>query len=116
MSSNNVTFTENPVAAGPLIGSANAAVATTTGGTLTTAGLLITRTSPAGAITGVIMQPGTVDGQICIVENDAIAANTVTMAAAGTSNVSNGVSTVIAGLTSVAYIWNATTNLWYPVL
>lgn len=116
MAANNVTFTENPVPAGPLIGAANTAATTATSGTIATAGLLISRSSPAGAITAVVLQPGTVDGQMVIVENDAIAANTITFAAAATSNVSNGVSTVIAGLTSVAYIWNATTALWYPVL
>lgn len=116
MSGNLVTFVEGALGVSQLAGATNSAVATAGAGTIATNGLLISRTSPAGAITGVILESGTVDGQIVIVENDAIAANTVTFAAAGTSHVSNGVSTVIAGLTSVMYIWNATTALWYPVL
>lgn len=116
MTANLVTFVENPVAAGPLIGSTNTTVVIVNSNTITTAGLLITRVNPGGAVTGIILQQGTVDGQIVIVENDAAAANTVTFAAAGTSFVANGVTTVIAGLTAVAYVWNGTTGLWYPVV
>ena len=104
-----------PYARGQILLTTNAAVATAASGTIATAGLGITRVSPAAAIASVVLQPGTVDGQVVIVENDAVAANTVTFAAAGTSNVADGVSTVIAGLTSVAYVWNSTTALWYAV-
>jgi hypothetical protein len=58
------------------------------------------------------MQPGTIDGQIIIVENSAAAANTITMAAAATSNVANGVTTVITGLQLAVFVWNATTARW----
>jgi hypothetical protein len=101
---------------GQLVVTADSSFATITGGTIPTAGMGLTRCSPAGAITGVILQQGTLDGQIIIVENDAAAANTITFAAAGTSFVANGVTTVIAGLTAVAYVWNATTSLWYPIV
>ena len=90
----------------------NTAVATITGGTLATAGLSITRTNPAAAITGVIMQSGSIDGQLVIVENIAIAANTVTFAAVGTSHVADGVSSSVAGLTSSVFIWDATAGYW----
>jgi len=101
---------------GQLVVTNGSSFATITGGTIPTANMGLTRCSPAAAITGVIMQAGTLDGQIIIVENDAVAANTITMAAAGTSNVANGVTTVIAGLTAVPFVWNATTNLWYQVV
>jgi hypothetical protein len=93
----------------------NTAVATATSGTIATAGLSITRTSPAGAITAVVLAPGTKDGQVIVVENDAVAANTVTFAAAGTSNVADGVSDSIAGLVAAVFVWNATTALWYRI-
>jgi hypothetical protein len=101
---------------GQLVVTSNSTFATITGGTIPTANGGLTRCAPAGAITGVIMQPGTIDGQIIIVENSSAAANTITMAAAGTSNVANGVTTVIAGLTAVPFVWNATSNLWLQVV
>src|SRR5690349_14836875 len=60
------------------------------GNTITTADVVEARIAPAAARTGIIMQAGTFPGQVCVVVNEAAAANTATMAAAGTSNVANG--------------------------
>jgi hypothetical protein len=42
-------------------------------------------------------------------------ANSITFAAAGTSNVSNGTSAVIAANTAMKLVWDATGSRWYPV-
>lgn len=89
------------------------APATGNAGTIATQGLGVSRVNPAAAITGVIMQAGTFPGQICWVVNEAVAANTITMAASGTSNVAEGVSCVIAGVKSRALVWDSVTSLWY---
>lgn len=102
-----------PFASGRLLLTTNAAVTLTNGNTITTAGLGLSRVTNGGAVTGIIMQAGTVDGQVIVVENDAAAS--VTMAAAGTSNVANGTSAVIAALNCAVFVWNSTTALWYPV-
>jgi len=101
-----------PYAQGRILLTTNPVVTLTNGNTITTANLGISRVTNGGAVTGIIMQAGTVDGQVIIVENDAAA--TVTMAAAGTSNVANGVTCVIAALACCLFVWNSTTALWYP--
>lgn len=73
----------------------------------------IARSVPGGAITGVILQPGTYNGQRVVVVNEAAAGNTITFAAAGTSNVADGVTTVIPGLRGSQFWWNAATARWY---
>lgn len=88
----------------------NVAAALATSGTIATAGLTISRVNPAGAVTGVILQPGTQDGQLLIVENDS--AYSVTFAASG-SNVADGASDSIAATVSGVFSWNATALLWY---
>ena len=85
-----------------------------TGGTIATAGVSAARVSPTGAVTGVILAVGTTGGQMIHVINEAVAANTITFAAAGTSNVADGVSSVIAGLNARSFVWDSGTNLWYP--
>jgi hypothetical protein len=64
-----------------------------------------------GAVTGIIVQAGVVDNQPCTIVN--IAANSVTMAAVGTSNVADGTSAVIAALTRMNLVWSATQAKWY---
>jgi hypothetical protein len=73
-----------------------------------------TRVSPAGAVTGIILAAGVFPGQLCTVVNEAAAANTITFAAAATSKVADGVSSVIAGLTARTFVWDSSTSLWYP--
>jgi hypothetical protein len=91
-----------------------AAAATATSGTITTTGVTVARISPAGAITGVILQALVLgNSPIVTVLNEAVAANTVTFAASGTSNVADGASDVIAGLTARTFVWDSFTSLWY---
>lgn len=91
------------------------AAATAGSGTIATAGVGVARTSPASAITGVILAAGAFAGQTCLVVNEAVVANSVTFAASGTSNVANGVGEVIPGLSAKLYIWDSGTSLWYSV-
>lgn len=83
-------------------------------GTINTAALGATRVAPAGAVTGIILQAGTVDGQTIRVINEAVAANTVTFAAVGTSNVAGGTGVVIAGQAQKYFTWGAAAARWYP--
>ena len=83
-------------------------------GTITTTDVSSARVAPASAVTGVILQAGTIAAQEVLVVNEAAAANTITFAASGTSNVANGTGTVIAGLTSAKFVWDTATSLWYP--
>ncbi len=69
----------------------------------------ITATGSAG--TGTILGVGTVDGQVITLLN--VSANSVTFAAAGTSNVADGASSIMAALTANTYVWDATTTKWY---
>ncbi len=91
----------------------SSAAATASSGTITTSGVGVARISPAAAITGVIMQAGTVNGQQCWVVNEATAEKYCTFAASGTSNVANGVNETIPGLQARLYVWNGT--LWYAM-
>jgi len=93
-----------------------AAAAVATGGTITTAGVSAARVAPTGAVTGVILAVGTTGGQMCQVVNESSASRSVTFAVAATSNVANGVSSVIAGLRARSFVWNSVTALWYPCI
>ncbi len=66
-----------------------------------------------GSRTGVIVQAGLRDGQQLTITNIADAAETVTMAASGTSNVAFGTGCVIARYQAVSLVWCAATSLWY---
>jgi hypothetical protein len=82
-------------------------------GTIATAGLGVSRVAPSAARTGIIMQPGTVAGQMCWVVNQSAAANTLTFDVSGTSNVAGGVNDMIPGLQARLYVWDSVTSLWY---
>ena len=69
---------------------------------------------PGGASrTGVILTAGLRDGQHVKVVNFADAAEDVTFAASGTSNVAAGTSCVISQFETAEFVWNATRSLWY---
>lgn len=69
-------------------------------------------TSTAANKTGVILTAGTIDGQtICLINTTA--ANSITFAAAGTSNVADGTSAVIPALRAMIFTWDAGTARWY---
>jgi hypothetical protein len=70
--------------------------------------------------TGVILTAGLREGQKLCVVNVSDAAETITMAASGTSNVALGTSTVIEQNTCQLFVWTGASgpagqiNLWYP--
>ena len=69
-------------------------------------------TSTLADKTGVILTAGTADGQTINIINTS-AANTITFAAAGTSNVADGVLAVIPALRAMIFTWVAATSRWY---
>jgi hypothetical protein len=81
-------------------------------GTIATANLGISRVSPSGAVTGVILESGTVSGQMIVVMNQS--ANQITFAAAATSHVIDGTSDIIAANNARLYMWNDANSRWYP--
>lgn len=70
---------------------------------------------PGAARTGVILEAGRENGQTVHVVNIADADELVTFAAAGTSNVAGGTAVAIEQNRAAYFIWDATTELWYPV-
>lgn len=90
------------------------APAIATSGTIDTTNVGTARLAPASAVTGIIIEAGINAGQRVTVINQSAAINSITMAASGTSNVANGVTCVIAGLTAKSFVWNSVTALWYP--
>jgi hypothetical protein len=64
-----------------------------------------------GAVTGVILSAGTIDGQECVLVNTS--ANSITFATAATSNVADGTSAVIAANTRMSLTWSQTAARWY---
>jgi hypothetical protein len=66
-----------------------------------------------GPVTGVILQPGSINGQEASVINRS--SNSITFAASGTSNVADGVNCVIPPLTTRRFLWDRGTSLWYSI-
>lgn len=96
-----------------LVGAAAVLGAIASSSTITTAGVDKVSVAPAAAITGIILQKGTLDGQRFSIVNLGTSTSTVTFAAAATSNVNGGTGTSIA-ITSVAsFVWDAGSALWY---
>lgn len=73
----------------------------------------VVRVTAAGAVTGIILTAGTTPGQFLMVIHEGAAANTLTMAAAGTSNVAAGATCVLSGLAAHLFVWDSITALWY---
>lgn len=95
-------------------GGVSALATIATSGTISVAGVRVARCTDAGAVTAVVLATGTLSGQeIAIINENTTGANSITFAASGTSNVANGVSTVISGLTCARLVWDAGTSLWY---
>jgi hypothetical protein len=99
---------------GPIVEDPIAVQVPTNGSTIDTSVAGVIPVNPAAAVTGVILEAGTVDGQMITIVNRAAGANSVTFAAAGTSNVADGTSSVIAGLTARRYVWDSTAARWFP--
>ena len=101
----------NPVPA--VSGASGAALASS--GTVTT-NVGVTKVAPTATVTAVVMAPGTIDGQYCVLINEAAPSNSVQMAASGTSNVFNGTSCVLPGQQQNLFVWDqglaAGSGLW----
>lgn len=84
--------------------------------TIATAGVSVSRVAPAGAVTGAILQAGTLPGQEVWVVNESAAANTVTLnTTPATANVADSATeSALAGLKARKYVWDSVTALWYP--
>lgn len=83
------------------------------GGTFTHNGHGVCVVTTGGAVTGAIVQAGTYPGQRLALLNQS--ANTVTMAAAGTSNVAAGTSAVVPATGALDLIWCTLDSRWYDV-
>lgn len=68
-------------------------------------------TSSGANKTGIILTVGVVDGQVITLINNS--ANSLTFAAAGTSNVADGTGAVLSALTAMRLTWDATSARWY---
>lgn len=87
-----------------------------TGNTITVAaGQSCVRVTAGAAVTGIILAAGTLAGQLLTVIHEGAAANTITFAASGTSNVADGASDVITGPSARTFVWDAVTALWYAI-
>lgn len=73
----------------------------------------VVRVTAAAAVTGIIIGAGSKPGQRLTVIHEGAAANTVTMAASGTSNVADGTSDVLTGPSARTFVWDSITALWY---
>jgi len=106
------TSAEDVIIPGGMVLSETATPATlVNASTMTWTGPAVITVTAAGALTGLILAAGTVGGQALRVINES--AFTLTFAAAGTSNVADGVSDVIAALTARDFVWDSNTSLWY---
>jgi antitoxin (DNA-binding transcriptional repressor) of toxin-antitoxin stability system len=92
-----------------------AAAAIANNGTITTAGVVVARVSPAGPVTGIILGAGTQPGQVCLVVNEAVAANSVTFnTTPATANVADSATaSPLYGLQARLFVWDSGTSLWY---
>jgi hypothetical protein len=82
--------------------------------TITTQSLRVVRVTASAAVTGVVLGAGYQRGQAITIIHEGAAANTIMFAASGTSNVADGASDVVSGMTSRTFVWDTATNLWYP--
>ena len=88
-----------------------AAASVTTSGTITLPTGEVKLLTTAGAVTGVILTAGTYSGQKVTLVNTS--ANSITFAAAGTSNVADGTSAVLAANRAMTLWWDSTSARWY---
>jgi len=102
------------VVAGEAIGTVALHTMGGNGETIKTNGALIRRVDAGGtARTGVIMELGNTDGQLCIVVNTG--GELLTMAAASSSNVTTGTGCKIATGTGVIFCYDSTIADWHPL-
>jgi hypothetical protein len=82
-------------------------------GTVTHNGFGMCVVTTGGAVTGAIVQPGTLPGQHLVICNNS--ANTITMAAVGTSNVAGGTAAIVPANAALHLVWNPLDSRWYDV-
>lgn len=75
-------------------------------------GKIVLTTALGAGVTGLILQKGAVDGQELTLLNNS--AQTMTFAAAGTSNVQGGTGVAMTTDTAKKLMWDAGTVLWWP--
>lgn len=97
-----VTLSQSPSASSPAVG---------TGGTIDTTNVGVAKVTPAGAVTGVILEAGIKDGQEVTVMNQS--GSSITFAAYATSNVASGTACVIAATTAKRFVWDSVAAAWY---
>ena len=70
------------------------------------------------AFTGLILTPGTSDGQIVIIANIAAVGSgfQLTFDVPGTSNVADGTNCIIRAADATLFVWDSSTSLWYKCL
>jgi len=82
-------------------------------GTITHNNSGVAKVTNAGATTGNIIQAGQFDGQLLIVLNEG--SGSITMAAAGTSNVLQGTAAIIPATSAAIFVWSTTNSRWHGV-
>lgn len=88
------------------------APALSSGDTIATTGLSLSRVTPLADCTGVILASGIVGGQEVAVVNET--AFDITFAAVATSHVSIGTACILSGNTALKFLWDTVTARWYP--
>lgn len=91
------------------------AVATGSANILIPSGTSYVRITAAAATTGATLPVGSYNGQLLFITITTAALNTVTFAAAGTSNVAGGTTVSMAGLNGHMFIWDNVAALWFQV-
>lgn len=96
---------------------ASQAVATGTAVIVVPAGAAEVILTAAAATTGASLPAGVNHGQLLFITISTAAANTITFAAVGTSNVAGGVAVSLAGLATHLLRWNSKVAIpaWYQV-
>jgi Fe2+ transport system protein FeoA len=91
------------------------AAALATSGTVTTNGVGIARINPGSAVTACVMGTGTIQGQLCLVINEAAPSFTAQFAASGSSFVADGTNCLIPGGQARLFAWDSAQSLWYEI-
>lgn len=99
-------------ATGTIVGGATVVGAIASNATINT-NVAKASVAPAAAVTGIILQKGTVDGQGFDLVNLGTSTSTVTFATAATSNVQGGTGTSVAVTAVAHFVWDAGSSLWY---
>jgi len=91
------------------------AVATGTAAIAIPLGAVRIKLTAAAAVTGATLPAGSYDGQLLFIKVTTAAANTITFAAVGTSNVAGGAAVSIAGLATHLFQWDAADGNWAQI-